>query len=206
MARLQTTPKWGICHDFLELYHATGREAGDPILPASPRVGGRNPRSCRSPGTPGPALALPPRQAHPAAAPRLSSRLTLYPAPHQALAPSSSMKQRGHTAATNVPSPTNGHRRSERASRRPAAPTAAQVKGQKKKKKKNPDFFLNPRGGETRFPQRWWGLELQVTEDKGQWGWGKATRGTSAGVGRAGVGRPTRGHQREDGRIPQLLS
>lgn len=139
---------------FLELDHATGRQAGDPILPTFSPCGRQEPAILQEPGTPGAALALPPRQAHPAAAPRLSSRLTLYPAPHQALTPSSSMKQRGHAAATNVPAPTNGHRPSECASRRPAAPTATQVKGQKKKKKKSGLVFKPAWRGNTGSPHR----------------------------------------------------
>lgn len=145
----------------LSLITLQAGKQGTPYSRHFPRVGGRNPRSFRSPGTPGPALALPPRQAHPAATPRLESRLTLYPAPHQALAPSSSTKQRGQTAATNVPAPTNQRSlRARAADQRPQPQLRLKVK----KKKKNPDWFLNPRGGETRVPaQRQWGIELQIT-------------------------------------------
>lgn len=136
MARLQTTPKWGICHDFLELDHATGREAGDPILPEFSPCGRQEPAILQKPGDtrprPCPASPLGPSSRSP------SALKPPYPVPRTAPGPRSLVlnetawphrshqRPRPHQPTVTAPS--------ARASCRPAAPTATQVKGQKKKK------------------------------------------------------------------------
>lgn len=136
-ARLQTTPNGASVTISLSLITLRAGKQGTPYSRHFPvwAAGTRDPAEARD-TRPRPCPASPsgPSSRSP------SALKPPYPVPCTAPgpAPSSSTKQRGHTAATNVPAPTNGHRPSERASRRPAqtsGPTATQVKGQKKKKK-----------------------------------------------------------------------
>lgn len=127
----------------LSLITLQAGKQGTPYSRHFLRVGGRNPRSRRSPGTPGPALALPPCRAHPAAAPRLSGRLTLdrtAPGPRSLVLNETAWPHRSHHPSPPRPAPTNGHCPIERARAADQRPQP-QLRLKVKKKKKSGQFF-----------------------------------------------------------------